>query len=236
MTTPQENPLGDKVSNTSPAPSPSKTITLTGHYVTLVPVSPTHAPSLFPLVAGPSNLRLWDYMPFEHCPPDLPTFTALLSKRAASTDPVFYTILKHSPNAPPTPVGMSSYLRIDGANRVIEVGHLMFSPVLQRSPASTEAMYLMARYAFETLGYRRYEWKCHSLNAPSNRAAKRLGFTYEGTFRNALIDKWGRNRDTCWYSILDVEWEGRKRALEAWLDEGNFDGEGRQRKKLEEFR
>lgn len=203
--------------------------------MTIEGLSPDHAKDLFPLVGGPSNAHLWDYMPYDPCPSDLATLTSELEKKAASSDPVFYTFFKNLEHSK-SPVGMGSYLRIDAKNRVIEVGHLMFSSQLQRSQASTEAMYLMMKYAFEELGYRRYEWKCHSLNAPSNSAARRLGFTFEGTFRNHLIDKYGRNRDTNWYSIIEEEWQSNKKAFEAWLDEGNFDKNGQQKKRLEEFR
>jgi RimJ/RimL family protein N-acetyltransferase len=118
---------------------------------------------------------------------------------------------------------------------VIEVGHLAFSPALQRKPAATEAMYLMMRRVFDELGYRRYEWKCDALNAPSRRAAERLGFTYEGTFRQAVVIK-GRNRDTAWFSILDREWPALRQAFERWLDPANFDASGAQRRRLEEWR
>ncbi|KAI4745072.1 acetyltransferase [Aureobasidium sp. EXF-12298] len=234
MSNPAERPLGEKVINTDPAPWPSKEITMTGKHVTLEPLSPIHAEALFPLIGGTANERLWDYMPYDPCPTSVSALHADMVSKAASTDPTFYTILKHVGDKKEA-VGWCSYLRIEPKNRVIEVGHLMFSSALQKSVAATEAMYLMANYAFE-MGYRRYEWKCHSLNAPSRRAAKRYGFVEEGTFRQALIDKFGRNRDTTWFSIVDGEWEGRKKAFEGWLDESNFDGEGRQKKKLEEFR
>jgi RimJ/RimL family protein N-acetyltransferase len=122
-------------------------------------------------------------------------------------------------------------MRIDPAMGVIEVGNIAYSPSLQRTPAATEAMYLMMRRVFDELGYRRYEWKCDSLNAPSRAAAERLGFRYEGLFRQALVYK-GRNRDTAWYSIIDKEWPARKAAFEAWLDPANFDRDGRQRRPL----
>jgi RimJ/RimL family protein N-acetyltransferase len=131
------------------------------------------------------------------------------------------------PTATGTAAGYASYMRMDPANGVIEVGNVMFSPSLQRTPAATEAMYRMARHIFDDLGYRRYEWKCNALNLPSQRAAKRLGFTYEGTFRQHMIVK-GRNRDTAWYAMLDGEWPARKAAFEAWLAEKNFDADGRQ--------
>ena len=124
-------------------------------------------------------------------------------------------------------MGVCALMRIDAANRVIEVGHILFTPLLQRTPAATEAMYLAARYVFDDLGYRRYEWKCNNCNEPSKRAASRYGFTYEGLFRQHLIMK-GRNRDTAWFSMLDSEWPARKAAFEAWLAPENFDAEGKQ--------
>jgi RimJ/RimL family protein N-acetyltransferase len=234
MSNAPDRPLGEKVTNTNPAPWPSKEITMTGKHVTLEPLSAIHAPALFPLIGGSSNERLWDYMPYDPCPTSISALHDDMVTKAASTDPTFYTILKHVGDKKEA-VGWCSYLRIEPKNRVIEVGHLMFSSSLQKSIAATEAMYLMAKYAFE-MGYRRYEWKCHSLNAPSRRAAARYGFVEEGTFRQALIDKYGRNRDTTWFSMLDNEWEGRKKAFEGWLDESNFDEDGRQKRKLEEFR
>ncbi|KAI5198275.1 hypothetical protein E4T39_06841 [Aureobasidium subglaciale] len=178
-------------------------------------VNAVHAEALFPLIGGPSNASLWDYMPYDPFPASVSALHTDMVSKASSNDPVFYTILKHE-GAEKVPVGWCSYLRIDAKNRVIEVGHLMFSAKLQRSVAATEAMYLMAKYAFEGMGYRR--------------------FVEEGTFRQALIDKHGRNRDTTWFSMLDSEWEGIKKAFESWLDESNFDAEGKQKKKLEEFR
>ncbi|KAI5198349.1 hypothetical protein AUEXF2481DRAFT_42473 [Aureobasidium subglaciale EXF-2481] len=234
MSNTPQRPLGEKVANTNPAPWPSKEITLEGRHVTLEPISAVHAEALFPLIGGPSNASLWDYMPYDPFPASVSALHTDMVSKASSNDPVFYTILKHE-GAEKVPVGWCSYLRIDAKNSVIEVGHLMFSAKLQRSVAATEAMYLMAKYAFE-MGYRRYEWKCHSLNAPSRRAAARYGFVEEGTFRQALIDKHGRNRDTTWFSMLDSEWEGIKKAFESWLDDSNFDEEGKQKQKLEEFR
>lgn len=125
--------------------------------------------------------------------------------------------------------GWASYMRIEPAHGVVEVGNVMFSPTLQRTPAATEAMYLMTRHVFEDLGYRRYEWKCDSNNLPSRRAAERLGFTFEGIFRQHMVVK-GKNRDTAWFAMLDHEWPARKVAFEAWLDPANFDAKGLQRK------
>ncbi|HYF06973.1 MAG TPA: GNAT family protein, partial [Acetobacteraceae bacterium] len=128
-----------------------------------------------------------------------------------------------------------SLMEIRPANRVIEVGNIIYGAPLQRTPLGTEAQYLLMRYAIETLGYRRYEWKCDALNAPSRRAAERFGFVYEGTFRQHMIIK-GRNRDTAWFSITDKEWPRVRRAFEAWLDPSNFDGAGRQKRSLSDLR
>jgi len=156
---------------------------------------------------------------------------AALSVKETGTSAQFFAILpKHSQRA----AGYASLMRIDAPNGVIEVGNVMFSPLLQRTPAATEAMYLMARHVFEYLGYRRYEWKCNALNLPSRRAAERLGFTFEGVFRQHMVIK-GQNRDTAWYAMLDSEWPARKLAFEAWLASENFDGEGRQRRALSDF-
>ena len=166
---------------------------------------------------------MWTYLSsdsFER----LEDYRAWLTPMAQSQDPLFHTIVDRGTGMP---AGIAAYLRIDPPMGVIEVGHIAFSPLLQRTPAATEAMYLLMRRAFDELGYRRYEWKCDSLNAPSRAAADRLGFRYEGIFRQALVYK-GRNRDTAWYSIVDKEWPARKAAFEAWLDPSNFAADGRQ--------
>ena len=157
---------------------------------------------------------------------------ALLTKQEASTDPYFLTIVdKQTRKA----VGTLALMRIDSKNRVIEVGWVNYSPALQRTRMATEVQYLLAKYVFEVLQYRRYEWKCDSLNAPSRRAAERLGFVYEGTFRQAVVYK-GRSRDTAWFAMIDKEWEANKRALEQWLSPENFDSQGKQRKSLKGFK
>ena len=135
------------------------------------------------------------------------------------------------PVATGTAAGYASYMRMEPAHGVVEVGNILLTPSLQRTTAATEAMYLMAAHVFDDLGYRRYEWKCNAKNEPSRRAALRLGFTFEGIFRQHMVVK-GQNRDTAWFSMLDHEWPARKRAFEAWLDPANFDGEGRQRQRL----
>jgi RimJ/RimL family protein N-acetyltransferase len=170
--------------------------------------------------------QLWTYMsygPFA----DAHTFSRWVGERASLTDPFSYAVIDASGNA----VGIAALLEIRPAMGVIEVGHLLYGPSLQHSVLATEAQYLLARYVFETLGYRRYEWKCNGLNAASRRAALRLGFTFEGLFRQHMVVK-GRSRDTAWFAMLDSEWPARKRAFEAWLDPANFDADGRQRTRL----
>jgi RimJ/RimL family protein N-acetyltransferase len=153
---------------------------------------------------------------------------AALGEKQAGSSAVFFAIV---PQANSRAAGYASYMRMDPANGVIEVGNILLAPSLQRTVAATEAMYLMARHIFEDLGYRRYEWKCNANNEPSRRAALRLGFIFEGIFRQHMIVK-GKNRDTAWFSMLDTEWPARKAAFEAWLDPANFDADGRQRKSL----
>jgi RimJ/RimL family protein N-acetyltransferase len=155
-------------------------------------------------------------------------FNAAFDKKQRSADPFFFAIVD---NVTGVSVGQASYLRIEPTHRVIEVGGIMFTPSLQRSCGATEAMYLMARHAFEDLGYRRYEWKCNALNEPSRRAALRLGFVFEGVFRQHMIIK-GCNRDTAWFSMLDSEWPRRRASFEQWLAPSNFDPTGRQKLSL----
>src|SRR6186997_238625 len=170
--------------------------------------------------------RNWAYLPYGPFTA-FDDYRAWLQGVAGKSDPQFHTIVDFATGGP---AGVASYLRIDPEAGSIEVGHIKYSPRLQRSIAATEAMYLMMRRAFE-LGYRRYEWKCNALNAPSRAAAQRLGFSYEGIFRQARVDK-GRNRDTAWYAIIDREWPAVDRAFQRWLDPSNFDAEGRQRTSL----
>ena len=173
---------------------------------------------------------MWTYLfsgPFA----DFAEYHAWLEPKPASEDPLFFAFVDLATGRA---VGLGSYLRIEPANGVIEVGHLQFSPRMQRTPVATEAMYLMMRNAF-ALGYRRYEWKCDALNAASRRAAERLGFRFEGIFRQAIVYK-DRNRDTAWFSVIDSEWPALDAAFRAWLDPANFDAEGRQRRSLVDLR
>ncbi|HUH84021.1 MAG TPA: GNAT family protein [Stellaceae bacterium] len=162
----------------------------------------------------------------------LADYRCWIEKTCLGQDPLFHAIIDLASGRP---VGVAAYLRIEPAVGVIEVGHINYSPRLQHHPAATEAMFLMMRRVFDELGYRRYEWKCDSLNAPSRAAAERLGFRYEGLFRQAAVYK-GRNRDTAWFSILDSEWPALRGAFERWLAPENFDDGGRQRRRLQEFR
>jgi len=194
-----------------------------GRYCRLEPLDAgRHAADLFEAYAREEAGAGWTYLPYGPFT-EASELRDWLSGMAAGDDPLFFAILDVEGAA----VGVASYLRIDGAVGSIEVGHIHYSPLLQRTRAATEAMYLMARRAFDELGYRRYEWKCDDLNAPSRAAAERLGFTYEGTFRKHRIYK-GRNRDTAWYAITDDEWPRIRAAMEAWLEPSNFDEAGRQ--------
>lgn len=205
---------------------------MTGRLVRLEPLDAAkHACALHEAYSRDADARHWTYLaygPFSSAA----DYAQWVESVQARDDRLFFAIVDQVTGQP---AGVAAYLRIDPAMGSVEVGDLRFSSLLQRTPASTEAMALMMCHAFEELGYRRYEWKCDSLNAPSVAAAKRLGFRFEGIFRNALVVK-GRNRDTAWLSITDAEWPAVKAAFDAWLAPGNFDARGRQRRRLEEFR
>jgi RimJ/RimL family protein N-acetyltransferase len=223
-------PIGDEV-DTRPAARPSRT-RLEGRYVALVPFSVAdHARDLFELSAGSENEGLFAYLaqgPFA----DIDAFEQHYAAAATKDDPLLFAIVETGSGRA---VGHATFMRITPADRVVEVGNILYTPALQRTIGATEAMYLMARHAFEDLGYRRYEWKCNALNAPSRRAALRLGFTFEGIFRQHMIIK-GHNRDTAWFSMLDNEWPHAEAAFEAWLDPLNFGPDGRQIRPLESLR
>ncbi|HXW10370.1 MAG TPA: GNAT family protein, partial [Steroidobacteraceae bacterium] len=210
-------------------PVPARVI-LHGRSCRVEPLAMEHAAALHEANSIDAQGRMWDYLaygPFD----GLDAYRAWVGQKVSSVDPLFFAIVDRAGDAP---VGVASYLRIDPPNGVIEVGHLAYSPRLQRTPAATEAMYLMMRHAFE-LGYRRYEWKCNARNEPSRSAAERLGFTFEGVFRQHMIVK-GRSRDTAWYSVIDGEWPRVRAGFERWLDAGNFDAAGRQRRTLADCR
>jgi RimJ/RimL family protein N-acetyltransferase len=208
----------------TPAERPGP-VTLTGRFGTVARLDAArHGADLWEAVRG--HDRLWDYMsygPFA----DAAAFSAWLAEREKLADPYYYAVLDAAGRA----IGLATLVNIQPAMRSIEVGHIVYSPLLQRTPLATEAQYLLARHVFETLRNRRYEWKCNALNGPSRRAALRLGFMFEGVFRQHQIVK-GRNRDTAWFSMLDAEWPARKAAFERWLAPDNFDAEGQQRVSL----
>jgi RimJ/RimL family protein N-acetyltransferase len=219
-------PIGLPVDST-PAPRPGP-VTLQGRYGRVEKLKPEHAVDLWNVFAGQD--QVWTYISTDGPFASEQEFTNFIAMRAAAEDPYAYAIIDAAGRA----VGYFTLLRIVPQMRVVEVGHVLYSPALQRTPLGTEAQYLLARYVFETLGYRRYEWKCNSFNAPSRRAALRYGFSYEGTFRNYIIAK-GHNRDDAWFSMLDSEWASRKASFERWLAPENFDAEGRQKIGLTTF-
>jgi RimJ/RimL family protein N-acetyltransferase len=219
-----DRPLGEKVENWTPPPRPEGE-DMTGRYVQLERLDANrHAADLFRAYSG--HDALWDYMP------DGPfhsqaAFHRWAQKAAESDDPYHWAIRDLTTGQA---VGQASFLRIAPQAGSIEVGYICFSPALQRTKGATEAMALMMRRAFE-LGYRRYEWKCDALNAPSRRAAQRLGFSYEGVFRQAVVVK-GRNRDTAWFAVIDKDWPALEEAFRVWLDPSNFDDTGAQTERL----
>ncbi len=203
-------------------------VTREGRYVTVAPLNAAvHGRSLWEKSSGAANDALWEYL-FDGPYPDFASFETDMERKASSTDPLFFALVDRASGEA---VGRASFMRIEPKHRVIEVGSILFTPALQRTRGATEAMYLMARYVFEELGYRRYEWKCNAENEPSRRAALRLGFTFEGIFRQHMIVK-GKSRDTAWFAMLDSEWPARKAAFERWLDPENFDAAGRQKRAL----
>src|SRR6202167_5464408 len=222
--------LGDPV-DAAAAKRPQR-MRLNGRFVSVVPLDPiAHAEALFNGTRGVENDRLWLYL-FEGPFATRAAFDSHLKQKASSEDPLAFVILDNSSG---DAVGYASYMRIEPAHRVIEVGSILFTPRLQRTIGATEAMYLMARHVFEDLGYPRHEWKCNALNAPSRRAALRLGFTFEGIFFNAIVYK-QRSRDTAWFSITDDEWPRVRRGFEVWLAPENFDAEGGQLHSLASLR
>lgn len=219
--------IGFPLANWTARPRPPRSV-MEGRFCHIEPIDLNrHAADLHAANLQDTTGANWTYLaygPFER----LEDYREWMTKTCLGDDPMFHAVVDRASGRA---VGVASYLRIDERAGVIEVGHINYAPPLQRTPASTEAMYLMMRRVFDELGYRRYEWKCDALNAPSNAAARRLGFHFEGIFRQATVYK-GRNRDTAWYSILDREWPALKVAFERWLNPSNFDSTGRQRQSL----
>ena len=226
-----ESPLGTPLEWT-PAERPEP-VELRGSHVLLRPLDAVaDAESLYAVSHPPEgDPAIWDYL-FEGPFGSVEELRALLTEAESSQDPLFFTLVGLSGGRP---LGLASYLRIAPEHGSVEIGNVWFGTPLQRTTAATEAIYLLARHAFDELGYRRLEWKCNALNAPSRRAAERFGFAFEGTFRKHYVVK-GRNRDTAWYSIVDDEWPAVRAGFEAWLAPENFDAEGRQKLSLAELR
>jgi len=225
-----DQPIGPALLEWRAPPRPARTV-LEGRFCRVEPLDVgRHARPLYDANSLDLEGRMWTYLfsgPFG----SFDEYRDWLTPKESSEDPLFFAFVDRDRGQA---VGLGSYLRIDAAHGVVEVGHLAFSPLMQRSPVATEAMYLMMRNAFE-LGFRRYEWKCDALNAASRRAAERLGFTFEGIFRQAIVYK-GRNRDTAWFSIIDHEWPVLDAAFRAWLDPSNFDADGQQQASLATLR
>jgi len=220
-------PVGVSVPGWQSAAVPDAAV-MTGRFCRVEPLDPSaHASSLFEANGHDVVGANWTYLPYGPFA-DLKSYRNWVDDVASRSDPMFFAVVDQETQRA---LGVASYLRIDASAGSIEVGHINFSPLLQRRRAGTEAMYLMMSRVFDELGYRRYEWKCNDLNAPSKTAATRLGFAYEGTFRQSSVVK-GRNRDTAWFAVIDQGWPAIKEAFEKWLDPGNFDGDGIQRTPL----
>jgi RimJ/RimL family protein N-acetyltransferase len=234
MTTTEIKALGPPV--TGDAARRPERIVMDGAYVTVVPLDRAHhGDALWQSSGGAEHQELWRYL---HSGPfaERAAFDAYLNAKAASEDPMYFALVDRTMGGTISgtggrAAGHASYMRMDPGQRAIEVGAILYTPALQKTRAATEAMYLMARHAFEDLGYRRYEWKCNVLNDASQSAARRLGFSFEGVFRQQIIVE-GRSRDTAWFSMLDREWPKRKREFERWLAPENFDRTGRQKTRL----
>lgn len=218
-------PIGDELDFTGPWPRPDGRA-LVGQYCRLEKSSPDHAQGLFDAFGHDQSGKNWTYMPTSPAP-DFAAFQDWYLQTCFGDDPYFYTIL----DAGGQPVGIASYLRINPRDGSVEVGWISMSPLMQRSRISTEAMFLMMSHVFDDLGMRRYEWKCDALNAPSRTAAQRLGFQFEGIFRQCTHYK-GRNRDTAWFAIINPDWPAQKARFQAYLDPANFDADGVQRRRL----
>ena len=215
-------PLGEPVPGWAPRETTPHT-PMTGRYVTLEPLRAEHAEALWECSRDSDDV--WTYLAYGPWP-SVAEYSGWIARNSAAGDPQFYAVLVGG-----EPRGVLSILRIDPANGVAEIGHIWYAPSIQRTPATTEATYLVARRVLDECGYRRFEWKCNALNAPSRRAAERFGFTYEGTFRQHMVVK-GRNRDTAWFAMTDREWPAVRVAFERWLDPANFDADGRQHEPL----
>ncbi|WP_183094137.1 GNAT family N-acetyltransferase [Nocardioides stalactiti] len=230
---PELNPFGQTVGDpvpgweTRPTPEP---VTLEGRYVRVVPLSSAYYSDLFAAVCGPDDGPLWTYRPVPR-PTDLPALWMHLAGVLDTPGVVTFGLVPLEGEGAGRAGGIASYMRIDPTTGQVEVAGVLLGGRLQRTRAATEAIHLLMRHAFDDLGYRRFEWKCDSLNEPSRRAAARLGFVHEGRFRHHMVTQ-GRNRDTDWFSVTDAEWPQVRAAHETWLDPANFGPDGAQRTSL----
>jgi RimJ/RimL family protein N-acetyltransferase len=223
--------LSEDLRNWQPRPRPERKA-MEGRLVRLEPLDAArHGDGLLEASSVPDAQERFRWLP-DYPPSTRAEFQPWLEKAEASTDPLFFVVID---KASGKVMGRQTLMRIDAANGVIEIGNIYWGPLMSRTPAATEAQFLFMKYAFDELGYRRYEWKCNNANLPSKRAAERFGFQFEGVFRQHIIVK-GENRDTAWYSIIDKEWPALKKAYEGWLDPTNFDRDGKQKKRLEDYR
>jgi len=216
------------LANWTPRLRPER-VALEGSYVRLEPLDmAAHIDGLFAASMAEGAEARFRYL-FEP-PMDRPAFEAWIAKAAVSVDPMFWAVIDRRTRRAE---GRQALMRIEPAHGVIEIGSILWGPAIARSRVATEALYLFAAHAFDRLGYRRFEWKCHNLNAPSKAAALRFGFSFEGVFRQHMVAK-GANRDTAWFSIIDTEWPALKARYAAWLDPANFDASGRQKRRLQD--
>lgn len=223
--------IGEPVDGWTPRERPAR-IVIDGAHCRIEPLDVArHAADLYDAYGQAADGRDWTYL-FAEPFTDRESFDRYLAQAAASTDPLHYAVIDRANDKA---VGTFALMRIEPVHGVIEVGSVTFSPSLKKTRLSTEAQYLLMRYVFDNLKYRRYEWKCDSLNAPSRKTAQRLGFEFEGIFRQAIVYK-GRNRDTAWYAIIDQDWPRIRQAFERWLADDNFDSQGQQRASLVQLR
>jgi RimJ/RimL family protein N-acetyltransferase len=222
---------GRKPMDWNGVPPPARKV-LEGQYARLEPLDPRrHQADLFRSSSVDGAEERFRYL-FDKAPTDEADFAAWIEKASASIDPLFFAVID---KASGTAEGRQAFMRIDSGHGTIEIGSILWGPALSRQRTATEAFFLFASHAFDTLGYRRLEWKCDDRNAPSKRAALRFGFTFEGLFRQHMVVK-GQSRDTAWFAIIDADWPKLSAALRAWLAPDNFDGDSQQRRRLEEFR
>lgn len=223
--------MAEDMSGWQPRPRPARSITL-GRYVDLVPLNTDeHAQALFEASSVPDAHTRFTWLP-EVPPATLNEFLVWVKESVASEDPLFFAVID---KASGKVAGRQTLMRIDADNGVVEIGNIYWGPMIARQRGATEALYLAAKYVFDELGYRRFEWKCNNDNAPSKNAALRFGFEHEGVFRQHLIVK-GLSRDTAWFSIIDKDWPALRDSFKAWLQTDNFDAEGVQKKRLQDFR